>query len=405
MSKRKRIDSSYGPSPFKKFAFQTASATLGYMAMNEIGAFAGWRESGKYFDKLTQMPANYQKSYEGIQDGIGSDNKTINLGGRTTARHVGHASWRTQYPGVLSPIDEVIRDNNGTNQTALTSGIQSVHLLGACMTIYDFVKATKSAPGNTSRIEPYINLFAMNPDSIATGSVDTGGTLIPALSWTQDYINWYNSRFIFDFSNASNNSTFVKIYVCKSRKDQSTSPEDTWNYDDQSFGQTDFRMNGTTSVAQHAVLSKYLVHTVPQSSTRFRQQWEVIGVKSCKLAAGSDCKIGINVKVNRTYSRQAMIQKVAQDADIIYPKGCVAFMAVTYGSVVNVATDPGDLYDGPCYGMHEVLYVATKIYNFGFTDKTDKYDVAWQGNNIPMLAALNTQKLMVNGAEEDIDIL
>lgn len=406
MVKRKREDSGHSGTPFKKFAFQAAGATLGYIGMNEIGAYAGWKESGKLFDKLTQMPGNYRgQGYEGIQDGVGSANKTINLGGRTTARHIGYASWRTQYPGQLSPVTEVVKDGSGNDQTGLTSGIQSCELVGAAMTIYDFVKATRSAPGTTSRVEPYINLFAMNPDSIATGSVDSGGTLIPAVSWSQDYINWYNARFILDLSNGSSNTTYVKFYICKSLKDQSTSPIDAWNYDDQSFGQTNFRMNDTGAVPQHAVLDRHLVHTVPQSSKRFTQQWKVVGLQSCKLASGGDCKININVKINRTYSRQAMLQKVAQDADIVYPRGCIAIMAVTYGGVVDVATDPGPPYDGPAYGVHQVLYVATKIYNFGFTDKTDKYNVAWQGNLQPMLAPVATQNLMVNGDPQVMGVL
>lgn len=405
MVKRVRADSAYASpwKPVKKFAFQAAGATLGYIGMNEIGAYAGWKESGKWFEKLTQMPGKYQ-GYEGLPDGIGSDNKTINLGGRITANHVGAASWRTQYTGVLSTVNEVVKDPSGADQSGLTSGIQSTDLIGACMTIWDFTKGTKSAPA-LSRVEPYINLFAMNPDSIATGSVDSGGVLIPSLSWSQDYINWYSTRFIIDLSNGSSNAAYVKIYVCKSKKDQNVNPEEAWNYDDQSFGQTNFRMNTVDAVPQHAVLDRHQVHCVPQSSTRFRQQWDIIGMKSCRLASGGDCKININIKVNRTYSRQAMLFKVTEDADVLYPKGSVALMAVAYGGLVNIVTDPGPPFDGPAYGVHQVLYGITKIYNFGFTDKTDKYNVAWQGNYQPTKAPLATQHLMLNGSNEIMEAL
>lgn len=363
----------FGTSGWSYRAGQLSAGALGFMFANIPGAYSGVKSFNSYAArkrlKVDHYNENIARKMEQFPDGVNSAfTKYINLKGRTQYRSTNTMHCRVQNSLHLGLGGEEVPTWGGGSGVP-KSGIQAEDLVCCFMNMAEFTKTTAGA--NTAPISAYTNFFAMNPDAGTTGSrlLESGTTLIPANQWQEsDFVNIHKCSAIIDLANLTNNSAFIKFYIAKAKMDTESSPGECWVYHRQAYGQASFGMPAKTEsvLPLNTVSDRRIVHTVPQTSSEFNRQWKILGVQSCRLAPGAECKLRFVIKVNRTYSRHAMELKKNYNPDILFPKGCVCIFAVSHGGVVDA--DPLDTadWDGPTYGQCKIGAICTKSTVIGF---------------------------------------
>lgn len=338
--------------------------------------------------------------YAQFPEGVSSFHKTIYVGGKHETPNEGPvATWEHHYPQSIEIADAEAAAGL-SNDTF--SGVQMVKTIGTMLTLDDLAStvaqnagAGQTTPATNSRV----NLFAFNPDQVHTGSlVGEGGTsLIAAGASQEDYINFHNARWIIDMANATNNHTFVKMYIVKSKRDQPSLPEISWVYNAQSYigNPVSSNLNQYAGTAVAGGASRFLPHTVPQNSNSFNNGWKVLGSHQFKLAAGADVKCSMNIIVKRTLSRQAYLEKKAIASTNQYPKGAICIMMVILGGVV-VSDYTDGKYNGPLHGDAKVAMVVHKKYHFSFTGKHKRFRPIYVENDMPY-GIEDTHQDMVDG--------
>lgn len=344
-----------------------------------------------------RMPYRVAPSLDHLPGGLSASTVKINLGGKPKFKSRGNMHYMTQLTADIS--------NNNT-ETSATSGNQAIGLVGGMFYIGEFC-ATVISADNLDAIGK--NIFNFNPDQLTTGSGYTTATAgglgaVSTATYTagvplQDFINWKSTRFIYDITNLTNIPCFGTFYICKAVRDLpvANTAIGCWNYGDQNFkiGNTEANLPATGVMATGEYWpSRELVHAVPTSSLRFRQSWKVIKVQPCNLAAGGYCKLKFDIEVNRTYDRELMQRKLADN--IAYPKGAIQIFFVGHGAPV-MSTLAGST--GLKYGLCNVGMIVTRKDNYGFVDRQKHWSTAMAYSNQTDRIAVTDQKFV---GEQDL---
>lgn len=328
------------------------------------------------FRKMSRVPP----SMDHLPGGISANTFKVHLGGKLKAKSRGNMFYITQ---------QTVNVSTAGNNSGATSGGQGLGIVGGMLTVPEF---TTTVISNDALDQLGKNVFNFNPDQKTTGSgytLATSGGMGAESTATytagvplQDFINWKSTRFIYDITNLSNVPVFGTFYVCKAKRDMpllAHDPMASWDYGDQNFkiGNTGAELPAAGSlIAGEYWPTSQIVHMVPTSSLRFNQNWQVIKVQPCNIAAGGYCKMKFDIEVHRTYDRELMQRKKAQS--IHYSKGCINIMFVVHG-VPIWSTLAGST--GLKYSSAEVGMVVTRKDNYGFVDRHKHWKTAMGWTN------------------------
>ena len=196
---------------------------------------------------------------------------------------------------------------------------------------------TTSTSGNRFPILSVTRYFDLNPEQSTPATTLYGAAnLVPLM----DRLCLLSCTYYMDFSNFSNVQTTVDIYVLKSKKTHSLSPDTAWS---NGLGSEANGLGTTNPVVSSGVatitgaLSKYQPFMTPRSKV-FSELWAIKKVHRILMAGGSTETVLFDVIHNQ-------VGKVEFFANLptgsMYVAGTVAFMIICKGSPLHVHPTDG----------------------------------------------------------------
>jgi len=254
-------------------------------------------------------------------------------------------------------------------------------------------------------------LLQLNPYQTNTGSGWIPSTSQPASD--KLYLNGFTCKH--RFQNVSNVAASIYVYTLMSKTSQSDNPLDAFTQaievEGAGIAAATFPAAGTNAGGTAGSNLHYFYGERPQRYSGFNKCWKTLNAHRMDLGGGAGIEFDVivqhnlmmdaqkNILLNPAYTNQAATW-LAANTTCNYPKGCIAFMVIIEGQLVNDVTgaanavttaNPEILHSySTCMKISTVKEIASRIH------------VSLGQTQMPNSTAAANQKF--TNVEDDVDI-